>query len=121
MTAHGLEPRTPFLDKDFTQYIFNNIPIEYFRNGMEKQLLRDAFIGYLPSEILQRKKEAFSDGVINIGSKPWYKTFIENEKEHYLNIFKKHYPNCENIIPYYWMPKWSPETTDPSARTLINY
>ena len=121
MTAHGLEPRTPFLDKDFTQYVFNNIPIEYFRNGMEKQLLRDAFIGYLPSEILQRKKEAFSDGVINIGSKPWYKTFIENEKEHYLNIFKKHYPNCENIIPYYWMPKWSPETTDPSARTLINY
>lgn len=121
MTAHGLEPRTPFLDKEFAQYAFNNIPIEYFRNGMEKQLLRDAFVGYLPTEILERKKEAFSDGVINIGSKPWYKTFVDNEKTHYLNIFKKYYPNCENIIPYYWMPKWSPETTDPSARTLDNY
>ena len=72
-------------------------------------------------EILQRKKEAFSDGVINIGSKPWYKTYLQNEKEYYLNLFKNYYPNNQNIIPYYWMPKWSPETTDPSARTLTNY
>jgi asparagine synthase (glutamine-hydrolysing) len=121
MTAHGLEPRTPFLDKQFVSYVYNCIPIEYFRNGMEKQLLRDAFKGYLPLEILQRKKEAFSDGVINIGSKPWYKTYLQNEKEYYLNLFKNYYPNNQNIIPYYWMPKWSPETTDPSARTLTNY
>ena len=24
-------------------------------------------------------------------------------------------------VPYRWMPKWSPETTDPSARTLAVY
>ena len=29
--------------------------------------------------------------------------------------------NNENIIKHYWMPNWSPETKDPSARTLTNY
>ena len=24
-------------------------------------------------------------------------------------------------VPYRWMPKWSPETNDPSARTLQMY
>jgi len=122
MTAHGLEPRTPFLDKEFVTYVYNNIPIGYLRSSgiqIEKQLLRQAFVDYLPKEILERKKEAFSDGVININSKPWYKSF--NEKEYYLDIFKKHYPNNENIIKHYWMPNWSPETKDPSARTLTNY
>ena len=28
---------------------------------------------------------------------------------------------CLSVIPYMWMPKWSPETTDPSARTLSIY
>ena len=121
MTAHGLEPRTPFLDKEFASYVYNSIPIEFLRNGMEKQILRDAFKNYLPNEIIQRKKEAFSDGVINIGSMPWYKKYTQDEKETYLNLFKKYYPNNVNIIPYYWMPKWSPETSDPSARTLTNY
>ena len=27
---------------------------------------------------------------------------------------------CENIIPYYWMPKYT-NATDPSARTLTHY
>ena len=30
---------------------------------MQKQILRDSFIGYLPIEILRTRKEAFSDGV----------------------------------------------------------
>ena len=30
---------------------------------MEKQILRDSFVNYLPNEILYRKKEQFSDGV----------------------------------------------------------
>ena len=122
MTAHGLEPRTPFLDKEFVNYVYNNIPIGFLRSSdmqIEKQILRQAFADYLPKEIIQRKKEAFSDGVININSKPWYKSF--NEKEYYLDIFRKHYPNNENIIKHYWMPNWSPETKDPSARTLTNY
>ena len=31
--------------------------------GMEKSILRKAFRGYLPDEILYRQKEQFSDGV----------------------------------------------------------
>ena len=30
------------------------------------------------------------------------------------------FPNCENILPYYWMPKYT-NATDPSARTLDFY
>jgi len=30
------------------------------------------------------------------------------------------YPNCESIVPYYWMPKFT-NATDPSARTLDIY
>jgi hypothetical protein len=114
MTAHGLEPRTPFLDKELVNYVYNNVPIAYLRSSdmqIEKQILRQAFFDYLPKEIIERKKEAFSDGVININSKPWYKSF--NEKECYLDIFRKHCPNNENIIKHYWMPNWSPETKDP--------
>jgi len=76
ISSHGLEPRTPFLDKSFTNYVLS-IPakIRNHRNNntIEKYLLRDSFTVYnykntnvtqiLPDEILWRKKEAFSDGV----------------------------------------------------------
>ena len=39
---------------------------------------------------------------------------------YYKDIFKKYYPNCSNIVPYYWMPKYT-DATDPSARTLDIY
>jgi hypothetical protein len=28
------------------------------------------------------------------------------------------YPNCSEILPYFWMPKYV-ETDDPSARTIV--
>jgi asparagine synthase (glutamine-hydrolysing) len=76
ISSHGLEPRTPFLDKSFANYVLS-IPakIRNHRNNntIEKYLLRDSFTVYnykntnvtqiLPDEILWRKKEAFSDGV----------------------------------------------------------
>ena len=80
ISSNGLEPRTPFLDRAFTQY-FLSIPanIRYSGgtkrcfsryNGCEKFLLRAAFDpefckddNYLPDQILWRTKEAFSDGV----------------------------------------------------------
>ena len=31
-----------------------------------------------------------------------------------------YYSDCDNIIPYYWMPKYI-ESNDPSARTLPMY
>jgi asparagine synthase (glutamine-hydrolysing) len=80
ISSHGLEPRTPFLDRSFVNYILS-IPI-YFRNhnnfnSPEKYLLRESFqdsyfVDYLnrqilPNSILFRKKEAFSDGVSSHG------------------------------------------------------
>ena len=114
----------------------------------EKYLLRDAFnyVNYitkpiLPNEILWRKKEAFSDGVSSKGRSLFeilqefiaehynnlqqceefeYSPCIDLEKKYYKSIFDKEFPNCEHILPYYWMPKYT-NTTDPSARTLANY
>jgi asparagine synthase (glutamine-hydrolysing) len=65
--AHSLEVRVPFSDPNYVDYILKLHP-QYKMFGkntgqMEKQILRDSFIGYLPSEILYRKKEQFSDGV----------------------------------------------------------
>ena len=45
---------------------------------------------------------------------------IDSEKMYYKDIFNKFYPNCEQIVPYFWMPKYT-NATDPSARTLDIY
>jgi len=80
ISSNGLEPRTPFLDRTFVNYILSIPP--YFRNHNnfgepEKYLLRTSFKDIyfqdhlkrqiLPDEILWRKKEAFSDGVSSHG------------------------------------------------------
>ena len=120
MAAHGLETRTPFLDKDLVDLV-RRLPTRFLRpsgSRPEKFILRDAFMAYLPSEIYGRRKEAFSDGV-NASNTSWFSNLI-NEKRHYREIFDKYYPG-RNPIPHYWMPRWSPEATDPSARTLDFY
>jgi len=67
--AWGVEARVPFLDREFLDYVMNEIPPEdklcgRMKNGrIEKWLLRKAFEGYLPHAILWRQKEQFSDGV----------------------------------------------------------
>ena len=115
----------------------------------EKNLLRKAFSSdifinndykqLLPDEILWRKKEAFSDGVSSQGrslyvilqehiafklnteeSTTKYIPSIETEKYYYKKIFDKCFPNCSQILPYFWMPKYT-NATDPSARTLTFY
>jgi asparagine synthase (glutamine-hydrolysing) len=152
ISSHGLEPRTPFLDKNFVNTVLS-IPA-YYRNHnnhkcIEKHILRksfdsDNFLDFnnrqiLPSEILWRKKEAFSDGVSGHGRSLYqilqeyiavymnvedqtnkYIPSIETEKFYYKKLFEKYYPNCLNIVPYFWMPKYT-NATDPSARTLKFY
>ena len=68
--AWGLEVRVPFLDRDFLDLAMAIDPAEKMvRKGerIEKWILRSAFdvpdAPYLPSEILWRQKEQFSDGV----------------------------------------------------------
>jgi len=43
------------------------------------------------------------------------------EEYFYRKIFDALYTNAEDFIPDFWMPQWSPETVDPSARTLTIY
>jgi asparagine synthase (glutamine-hydrolysing) len=70
MMAWGVEPRVPFLDREFLDMAMRmDAAHKMVRKGeagpqrMEKGVLRAAFEGYLPPEILWRQKEQFSDGV----------------------------------------------------------
>ena len=70
MMAWGVEPRVPFLDREFLDVAMRmDAAHKMVRKGdpghqrMEKGILRHAFEGYLPESILCRQKEQFSDGV----------------------------------------------------------
>ena len=76
MSAFGVEPRVPFLDKDFLEFCMNVNPElkmckvrkgDENRGSIEKYWIRKAFdtpeYPYLPEEVLWRQKEQFSDGV----------------------------------------------------------
>lgn len=65
MAAWGIEARVPFLDKEFVDIAMRTNPeAKECKDGkIEKNILREAFEGYLPEEILWRQKEQFSDGV----------------------------------------------------------
>jgi len=159
ISSHGLEPRTPFLDRSWVDY-YLSIPISYRNHGykkdkklIEKYLLRYAFDinepNLLPSIVLWRKKEAFSDGVSGV-HKSWFEIIKErlagyndgsgcddddvrnnkyqrhnipktNEQRYYRNIYDKAYPNTANVVPYFWMPRFIENVTDASARTLSIY
>jgi asparagine synthase (glutamine-hydrolysing) len=65
MAAWGVEARVPFLDLEFLDLAMRVDPAAKMCGGgkMEKHILREAFAGELPDEILWRQKEQFSDGV----------------------------------------------------------
>jgi asparagine synthase (glutamine-hydrolysing) len=65
MMAWGVEPRVPFLDREFLDVAMSMDATAKMTGGnrMEKAVLREAFEGYLPDSILWRQKEQFSDGV----------------------------------------------------------
>jgi asparagine synthase (glutamine-hydrolysing) len=149
ISSHGLEARTPFLDKQFVavaRSVATSLRRPVKGECVEKYILRQAFAGtnLLPDAVLYRKKEAFSDGVSS-NEKSWYQICQEHavaevgddwqekasifkhltpqtaEAYYYRVHFDRLYRNAETCIPYFWMPKWSPGTTDPSARTLSHY
>ena len=147
ISSNGLEARTPFLDKQFVAVV-RSLPPSLLRpdGKIEKSILREAFKdNWLPAEVLMRRKEAFSDGVSS-PEKAWFQEIQDRvskciphdwkrqnlntehlkpqtaEEYYYRSFFDHYYPNAEKVnVPYRWMPKWSPETTDPSARTLNVY
>jgi asparagine synthase (glutamine-hydrolysing) len=78
ISCHGLEPRTPFLDRTFVhKYLSIPSSLRNHNNNkrMEKSLLRTSIQvndpDLLPHEVLWRTKEAFSDGVSST-EKSWY-------------------------------------------------
>ncbi|MBO5777981.1 MAG: asparagine synthase (glutamine-hydrolyzing) [Clostridia bacterium] len=57
--ASALEVRVPFADHRIIEYVYN-LPWEYkFHNLVEKSLLREASVDYLPDYILHRKKSPY--------------------------------------------------------------
>lgn len=151
ISANGLEARTPFLDKQFVAVVRSIHPelLRPIPNQqVEKYILRMAFDDgvTLPYNVLWRRKEAFSDGVSGV-EKAWFQEIQDRvihmvpenwqdaainfnhlmpktpEEYYYRNIFTEIYGTsvASTVVPYRWMPKWCPETNDPSARTLNVY
>lgn len=148
ISAHSLEGRVPFADRDFVNYamaIDPNKKMNTYQKG--KYLVRLAFSGkdYLPEEILFREKAAFSDAVghsmvdylkeyadtlyteddvKNAGKKYQHCIPFTKESLLYRDIFESYYPNQSHWITDFWMPNKSWENCnveDPSARVLKNY
>ena len=151
ISSHGLEARTPFLDKQFVA-VARSICTQWLRpvrgQQVEKWILRRAFDDgvTLPREVLWRRKEAFSDGVSST-EKSWYQIIQEKadtlvpadwkdrasknyvhltpqtpEQYLYRFYFEAEFGKSACMtIPHFWMPRWTPGATDPSARTLAVY
>jgi asparagine synthase (glutamine-hydrolysing) len=143
VSSHGLEARVPFADKAFIK-MYKSIPVKMRMSNtrIEKYMLRKAFEkdNIIPHDVLWRKKEAFSDGVSS-KENSWHKILknhiedqlsdieyeeikldavnppVLKETAFYKKIFKKYF-NFENIIPYYWLPKYCGNIDDPSAREI---
>ncbi|KIH48466.1 asparagine synthase, partial [Ancylostoma duodenale] len=63
-SCHGLEIRVPFLDKRFIDLVARLPPTyKLIPRKLEKFLLRSAFEGWLPEEVLWRSKEGFSEAL----------------------------------------------------------
>ncbi len=59
--AHAVEARVPFLDREVIEWALR-VPASAKLGQPEKKLLREAFDGWLPDELLWRKKAEFGDG-----------------------------------------------------------
>ena len=152
ISSAGLEARVPFSDKKLVTFVMSLDPRYkmFGKNGMiEKQILREAFEGYLPYEALYRKKEAFSDGVSQLkrslfeiireyidtvmSDEEYKDAFLkyeesdlpENQKPYdkeslyYRKVYEEFFGDTITI-PYYWKQPCS-NIMDPSARLLKNY
>ncbi len=115
ISSHGLEARTPFLDKHFVDTYLSinpNLRNHVKMEKCEKYLLRKAFDedDLLPKQVLWRTKEAFSDGVSG-DKKSWFEilqNYIAN------NIFN-HSPNILAKQRYYY------NTNRPTTLEQLHY
>jgi len=78
MAVHSLEFRTPFLDRAVTDFCLK-IPAKwkvYGREQVEKWILRRAFSGRLPEDIVWRSKRPFAAGA---GSSAIMSSLVEKQ------------------------------------------
>ena len=134
ISSHGLESRTPFLDREFVE-LYLSLPPRLRYTACEKKFLREAFVGMLPDVILWRKKEAFSDGVSSL-QRSWFSIIQDSIPPYIQDKYNMENPDCTqeqfyyktlydslfsvDLHQYFWMPKYS-LSQDCSARTLENY
>jgi len=113
ISSHGLEARTPFLDREFVQYYLSiNYKLRDHRHNKsaEKYLIRESIEKHnptlLPKKVLFRTKEAFSDGVSK-QTKSWYQIiqdFVKDKIFSHLGYDEKYI--MKNLNPYiYNTPK----------------
>ncbi|MGN1234775.1 MAG: asparagine synthase-related protein, partial [Christensenellaceae bacterium] len=146
ISVNSLEARVPFGDLDFVRYVMSIDPkLKLNTYGKGKYLLRRAFEGILPYDILYREKAAFSDAVGHSmvdylkeyangcytdeafeqrRSRYAHAAPFTKESLLYREIFEKYYPDQAQMIVDFWMPNRSWEgcaVNDPSARVLSNY
>jgi asparagine synthase (glutamine-hydrolysing) len=151
ISGAGLEARVPFADKAFLEFVMSLPPwMKRFGDGsehaVEKHLLRTAFEGLLPEDVMWRRKEAFSDGVSG-HDRTWVQiiqeymdkrvsstefsvanvlnTFKHNapydkESYYYRTVFAQCFPGGgrAETIPYFWRHPFCEGVLDPSARLL---
>jgi len=124
MMAWGVEARVPFLDLEFID-VAMGMDAQHKMAGagrIEKAVLREAFEGALPKEILWRQKEQFSDGVgygwidglkahaeQSVSDREFaaasarypFNTPATKEAYFYRRIFEQHYPGeaCAATVP----------------------
>jgi len=140
ISSHGLEARTPFLDRQFVaNYLSIHPDLRHHKqnNQCEKYIMRKATELYgdnlLPKEVLWRTKEAFSDGVSK-QTKSWYEIIQSHiETTHYGHISERVKTNVlDNMNPYrfnkpktleqlYYREVFSKYYKSASCQTLIPY
>lgn len=151
ISGAGLEARVPFADKAFLECVMSLPPwMKRFGEGaehaVEKHLLRTAFEGLLPEDVMWRRKEAFSDGVSG-HERTWVQIIKEcvdtrisdvelsvandlnkyennapydKESYYYRTVFAQCFPGKgrAETIPYFWRHPFCEGVLDPSARLL---
>ena len=145
--GHGLEGRVPFGDRDLLELVLGAPPEWLMWGGggaregrVEKEVVRRAFAGYLPHDVLWRRKEAFSDGV-SATTRSWYAVIQEAlaargeaavvdrahappydvESSYYRRLFEERCGGAHAaVIPRFWKQPFT-DVVDPSARCLANY
>jgi asparagine synthase (glutamine-hydrolysing) len=149
-SSYSFECRFPFFSKELIKFSLE-VPAAYLNppdnQGIEKYIMRKAFdkntgdgYEYLPSEILWRTKNAFSDATsVKSGWKDYLISYCEKQVSD-SRFSKRHdlYPYCTpqtkedmyyrelfdeygydpKTIPYKWISSWCGNITDSSASKL---